>query len=224
MSSIGHLIVRVGTAMAVMLLMSGPAAGQTSEGSGVFVEGGIFAGFERFSFTTINTNGPRPMPNASPSGTALGGLIGGGAFLRPFLSARIELALPTLLEATAEERVGRLSASDTVSVRLQDVYVVLAFHTGSQGRVRVDYLGGAALRRQKTNSQGGIMGIGVSPRPPVIVDDFKVSSVYYSTGVAVGLDVEVPLSDYVAVIPQLRAVGTAGVLSVRTGVSVRWNP
>lgn len=204
-----------------LILSSGTAHAQLHPSAGVFVQGGVFASIERSPHADVEPDVLGLLPD--PSGTVAGGTIGVGAFLNPYLTARAEVALPGTIDQRVERVISGVSGSFETRVQARDVYVLLGFETGANRRVRVSYLAGAVVRRQRLGSVTTIVIPGPFPIIPPRIQRVEQSLVSYGTSLAVGLDAAAALTSRMALAPHVRVVVIGGALSVRPGFHLRWS-
>ena len=219
--------VRIAAIVAWLILGAAPAFAQTQPTSGAFVHGGVFASIERQPYSELET-GDIGQTIADASGTVLGGTFGIGGFLTPRFTARLEVAIPGELDAEDERTFGLVSESSLVEVRLRDIYVLLGYESDPTRRLRISYLAGTVVRQQRLHRELTIVGPLLPPVfPPIVVPPLvqriEQSTVSYGTSVAIGLDVTAMLTERAALVPQVRVTAAGGGLSVRPGVSLRWN-
>jgi hypothetical protein len=214
------------------------ASAQTHQEAGIFVQGGAFATFEERSHSELDTPGALALlaPDES-SGTAAGGSAGVGVFLRPFLSARADVAftgeydgpypaaIPLTIADFPTDVIRQTASSRTKSAEVQ---ALLAYHLSSSNRFRLALLTGVSFARQRTHFSSELFFGTVPPLPGVTrvipTRQIEYSLITYRRDLVIGADGEIALGEHVAVIPQLRVMGGSGSVTIRPGVSVRWRP
>jgi hypothetical protein len=209
---------RTNLAILAILLTAGPSAAQTREGT-VFVTGGAFAGIERAAHTT--TSGV-VVPALDSNGTAPGALIGVGTFVTPAWSVQFELALEGTIHRTQSFTIAGLPQALTrrTSTEMSSTSgaALVGFHTRLHGRLALAYLGGIAFVRERQAYQQSYSG-----GPPELLESPATETFIYGATAAVGMDADVAVSRHLAVVPQIRVQTSARGLSIRPGVSARWN-
>ncbi len=219
----GNFMRRVAAvAVGCILLTVNPVDAQPHSTTGVFVQGGPFASIELLPHGRVSSL-VTPLVAPDASGTVAGGTIGMGAFLRPFLSLRAELAIPATLDQEEDNGISNLRVSSRTRVNYRDAYVLLGFETNAARRVRLSYLAGAVIRQQRSRRRLGILNEGLPPFLPPRVEILEDESVSYGTSLALGLDASAAVSRQLTVVPQVRLAVASGGLSVRPGMSVRWS-
>ena len=209
-------------AVGCILLTVSTVGAQPHSTTGVFVQGGLFASIELLPHGEVSLP-VTPLVVRDTSGTVAGGTVGVGAFLRPFLTLRAELAIPATLDQEEDNSASGLTVSQRTRVNYRDAYVLLGFETHADRRVRLSYLAGAVIRQQRFRRRLGILNPGLPPFLPPRVEVLEEESVAYGPSVALGLDASAALSPRLTLVPQVRVAVASGGLSVRPGLTVRWS-
>jgi hypothetical protein len=224
----------VGVGLLMALVMVPRVAAQSREQT-AFLEGTIFAGLERRAHTDVST--------PTTSGGDLGGVVPGGAasvgtWLTPRVSVRLEVSLPSTLRETQQSSVTvAAQSSGAQGVTIIPVPVteqlmrseqtrwfstLVGFHTTRRHGIQVGYLGGAAFGFQQQRLRTAVT---IPPLPAgTVLSTLRVSdssTTTYGVTAEVGLDADISLARRLSIVPQVRALGFDGGLSVRPGVAVR---
>src|SRR5262245_14639004 len=214
------------------------ASAQSHQEEGAFIQGGAFASYVQRSHYDIDTGGVLALLAPTDSGsTAPGGVIGAGVFLRPFLSARADVAFtgefddnyPSVITTLLADLPGSSLVRSTNSrSKLISVHTLLAYHLPSTSRFRLALLGGVSFDRQRThfNTDVFIPAVPAIPSLPVTrpIQQIDYSFVSYRRELVVGVDGEIAMGERFALIPQFRATGGSGSVTIQPGVSLRWRP
>jgi len=229
------------------IVLSASAVG-AQDAPKLFVDGVAFAGFENYSHSESSV----PIPELEgPGGLVPGGTVGVGTFLAPKVSLRFEASFPGSDEVEYNgpeiylpvDLTSLYSAYSSVGLTVpiipqiryrearssQSYSMLFAYHQGTSGRLRVSYLAGPAFLRIRESYFRSITypQLPAIPGIPIIIppiDEIETTSIYYIPAVVIGADVEIAFGDHFKVLPQVRVVGTNGLLSVRPGIGVRWVP
>ena len=193
----------------------------TAQEPAVFATGAVFASIERGSYITGLVD---QVPDQDLNGTTLGGSVGVGTFVDPRWSVRLEAAFPRAIVAgsTTIQQVGpdrSFTRRVRVSERTRSAAFVIGFHTRRHGRVRFTYLGGIAFAQARRVEDFESIFEGPTSRPP---ESFGTTTVTYGITPTVGMDAVVALTRRLAIVPRIRAQGSAHGLSIRPGVAIQW--
>lgn len=232
-------------AMAFCFLASaGLAAAQTHQEQGIFIHAGGLASIDRDGHYVVPpSTAPSLALSSDPGGTVGAGTVGIGVFLRPMLSVRADFTLASehvstttvteTLPSTIYDLVDLVGFSPgtitaTSRTKNQGVDLLLAYHLPSGRRVRIAILGGAAFLRRWSDRVSETSYPPSSTIPPIFAprqpQRDQTVLVTYPRALVAGLDAEIALNEKLALVPQLRAGGTGGNLSIRPGIVLRWHP
>lgn len=227
---------RLGLVSSALLVLASQAFAQS-----VFVDGAAFASIER-----RNTYDSEPYPiygvAQDPNGTVAGGSAAVGVWLTPTVSVRFEVALPAQLETSVEQGypIPALSEiglpypgygySSELRERTRTFSPLLAWHTARWHGVQWGFLGGAAfVVRTQRMIDDTVYPLYLAPvpnigRPAAITvpsQRGETAITTYGVTAQVGLDADIAIGGRLSVVPQVRAVGFDGGVSIRPGVGVR---
>ena len=165
---------------------------------------------------------------------APGGAVAFGVFVSPSVSLRVEGSFQGNHVST-EETSSVIEAASSLwrnTSSATDISVAAGWHQGN-GRTTITYLGGILFSRQKNETftsftypdliLRNVGGRLVQVVEPVTEEDSYTATVY-DTGVMAGIDVTVNLSSHLAIVPQVRMVGSSYSWNVRPAVMMRWRP
>jgi hypothetical protein len=225
---------------AALLAFAAPATAQSHPDAGVFIQVGAHAASE-WRAHSDRTGSPFAvsLTGADTSGTVAGGSVSIGHYLKPFLSVRAEAVVGGKLHGRSESRSPsgtgliinpppgtpvfesvEIGSTDS-ELRLTDIHIMLGFHLAPTRRIRLSYLAGATVRQERTHS---LTTTTVTGFPPFIApreDRTSMTTTTYRTGLVVGVDAEVALTNRLAIVPHVRVVAPSGSVGVRTGVHLR---
>lgn len=192
----------------------------------LFVDGAVFGGIENFSNSEITQGVAR---SNDLSGTVVGGTFAVGTFLGPRASLRVEASFPTSTHNEFTEtstNTGSPVPPPTFNSRdeqtMQSFSILGGYHLANRGRIRMSYLAGASFLRVHQNS---IQSIHYPAFPPLQAEHTQETSFEafsYIPAVVFGLDAEIRAGSHVSIVPGARILGTAGAMSLRPGVALRW--
>jgi hypothetical protein len=206
-----------------------PCAAQTADQPALFLGAGALAGIERRAHTDFTAPAAT---SENLNATVPVGLVTVGSFLTPHVSVSLEVAVPGDLSASFSPPVSSFSTSPTSpgpsehvsgTYRSRAASVLVGYHAARQRRVRLGYLAGAAFVYERERVVTELNIPGVPPVVPTRVERTDGTSFTYRAALAAGADADVVLSRHFALVPQVRAIAFAGMISLRPGLSVRWN-
>jgi hypothetical protein len=204
-----------------ILSTSGAAAAQTPS-SGVFVDGRLVASIDQRSHVAIAP--PNTIVSSDLSATVIGGGFGIGTLLSPRVSARVDVTWFGSTTGTQTTTTALSTIQDDVDISSQSFSVLAGFHPSASGRLQPGYLAGVIFNRDVQRIHTTITNVGL---PPIVGPSVTTSTgegVGYGAAVAVGFELGVRVGARLRVLPEIRATGSDGLLSVRPGVAVRWEP
>jgi hypothetical protein len=207
-----------------------------------FADGIAYAGLERYDHSTSESFRESGF---DPSGTVGGGTVAVGTFLSDRVSVRFEASFETGLEFPTSRVLPAYSTlitalppnsglSPTIyfpvdideEQRRRTFATMIAFHQG-RGKARVAYLAGLAIvntEHRTTYSRDITPLLPLISTLPVGYFDSDFKNTHYSTAPALGVDVEIAVGRHVHLLPELRAIASEGVISIRPGIGLRWIP
>lgn len=238
---------RVGIVLSILLILASSGASSAAAQS-IFIDGAAFASIER---RDSYTSEPYPIYAAAPDldGTVAGGSAAIGLWLTPSVSVRFEVGWPAQLETTVEQRYPIPAVSgvslpypgyrSTIEVRdrIRTFSPLLAWHTARRHGVQLGFIGGATFvaRTQQviddtiyplylmslpSGLPGALLG-GLPTASLVAPQRTETTTTTYGVTAQAGLDADIALGAHVSMVPQIRAIGFGGGLSVRPGVGIR---
>ena len=206
------------------------ASAQPSSGS-VFVGVSGYADIRRAPTSEISGG-----PDDDGSGTAAGGALSAGVYLRPTLSVRAEWSFsdtlsldrsPSIYPLLVDDLVSRIGLPSTSLLVPQEIterrdvkagFVLVGYHLGG-GRASIELLGGLGLVNERVTVVTEIR-LPVPPPRGGYRSEYTTSS-HHAVAV-VGADAAVSLTTHAALVPQVRAYVLNGALQVRPGLGLRW--
>lgn len=216
---------------AVLVIGTAPAIHAQS----LFVEGSAFASIDRRN-TTVSL--PAALGEPDPNTTVAGGGFSVGAWLTPSVTVRLEVGLPARASFSYESPVLPAIAttvglrtvptsSAEFSERMRTVAALLAFHTPRRRGVQLGYVGGAVFVIQTEHTRYSYFPyvLPVTVLDPAVIlqggTAFDTTSTAYNVTAAVGMDADIKIGGAFSAVPQVRLVGSNGVLMIRPGVALR---
>jgi hypothetical protein len=200
--------------LALFLLASGPARAQGL--SSVHVSGGVLADVKRFSGDPDED---------TLGGEAIGGTVAAGARVSERWELSIAVDVPRATEDVQERsivlRLVRLDVQSITRNRPITVSALARIQPRDTGRARIGYIAGLSFigLRQR-------FSIVAPPEAPSSLVPETVRTVDYSAAPTAGVDVLIPVSSHLAVVPAFQATVFRGsetsALLLRPRVSARW--
>jgi hypothetical protein len=237
----------IGCALLVVLFPSASAA----QDSGIFIQAGplldvlyesSYDASPAIASLTIGLPGgggvidPTSVPRTHSNRDRLapGGAFALGVFVSPSVSLRVETSFQGNHVTTEETSIASESTSSLLryTTSTTDLTAAAGWHQGT-GRTTVSYLAGIVFRRQETDTFArftypNVVVRTVGGRPVQVIEPVTTEENYtttmYDTGLMAGIDVTVNVSSHLAIVPQVRLVGSSYSWSVRPGVLMRWRP
>jgi hypothetical protein len=214
------------------LLGASPVAAQSRAAGQLFVDVTAFAAGQLRS----STDQTAPVVTRGDlSAVVPGAAVAIGTFLTPRVSLRAEAAFPWDVNTDYSESYDEailLGATSllTTTTDYENEYgnrnlsVLLGYHSAPHRRFAVSYMGGVAFVRERQSLSIVISTPGIPPFIPARTNRQEISGTNYRAAAALGMDVEIPFSTHLSLVPQVRVVAFTGEISVRPGVGLRWMP
>jgi len=141
----------------------------------------------------------------------------------PHVSFALEVGVERVAEITTVTEANRVQLQTRYGNRMRMVSALAVIHPVNSGRVRWSVLGGLTFvhfeRTITLDPAGTILGTAVQPPRSMFVDRMGAATV--------GADVEIVVSQHVAIVPAVRAysfrlASNLGGFSVRPSIGARW--
>jgi hypothetical protein len=206
---------------AVVFSYAGAAAAQTPPG-GLFVDGRVVASLDQRGHVTLPP--PNTVVSSDLSATVPGGGFGIGTLLSPRVSARVDVTWFGSTTGTQTTSTAITAIRDDIEISSQSFSVLAGFHPSTSGRLQPGYLAGVVFNRGIQSLHTTITTAGLPPFVSSAVTTSEGEGVSYDAAVVVGFELGVRVGSHLCVVPEVRASGSGGLLSIRPGVAVRWEP
>jgi len=206
---------------ALTFALAGAAAAQGSHG--IFLDGRVLASIDQRSHLTATP--PDAITTSDLSATVFGGGFGVGTLISPRVSARVDATWVGSTTGTQTTNSTIITTRSDAEIHSQSFSVLAGFHPSTSGRLQPGYLAGVVFNRnvEKTSSTT-TSTIGLPPFISSAVTASVEEAVLYDAAIQVGFELGIRLGSHLLVVPEVRASGSGGLLSIRPGVAVRWEP
>jgi len=205
-------------AFCTVFAMAVTASSQTNR---PFLEGRFVASIDSRGHVNTALDG---VTETDLSATVPGGGFGIGTFVTPNVSARVNITWFGSTNGTQTLSSPTTSLHSDVELMSQSFEVLGGYHPASAGRVRAGYLLGLLFVRETQKLTTTTTTIGLPPFVPPSVMTEVGEGVSYGTTAVVGFELAVSVGAHVTLVPEVRAHAFDGLLSIRPGVAVRWQP
>ena len=217
-----------------LLLFAGAAAAQDQPG--VYLGGGAFVDLQRLSGDTSSGS-------TSRDATVAGGGVRVGAFLADRWSLELSVdgsaanstsgslspdaVSSALVGLSNVQALLTILVDDRVRTQLTATSILVGYHPPPRGRLRAGFKGGMSFVRTSSTITTTVRFQPLDPRlSPFLTLPAPFtntsSTVALSTAATVAAELGVSLTSHAAVVPEVRAFGFGGRISIRPGVELRW--
>lgn len=226
-------LVVAGALVCVLVIAWAPAA-YAQDAPGIFIEGSGFADLE----WRRQTETPVPVGDVTVEDAATavaGGGVGVGTFLTRRVSLRVEAGFSggrdssrTFVRETAPFAAFTIVGSTRTELhtRGSSLAVMLGYHTDRRDGVRLAYLGGVVMHRERRRAAIESSVIAGPPFETLSVPPVRTETtgVDYAVGAGLGMEVDYALASHLSLLGAVRLHLFSGLVTAAPGVGLRWSP